>query len=254
MNENNFPLNENEELEQQEMDQQQQAYMIHMERRRRRIFVLRLALIAVLFLTAILIVAILVDKSAKQSQALAEKRQMQNEYNRLLLKAETDLRLDLRPFTPEEEAAMLSGERAPQEVVDAIVEECATPEPEFSGKTQDEVIAYYNDFLSKCQSSFLSEIDQLINEAKAEWPEAKKADSGKNNWLTKYTAQINTIEARVDKEFDGYMESMRSDLKSIDGSLDDDDLAIVSSFYARYAEEKERTVKRFTQQFSLSAG
>jgi len=249
---NGFPENENAEPDTELLDEMHEQLFQTLERRRKWSLVLRVALISFLVLAVLLIVAVLAEQSAQKSQALLQKQQMQNEYNRVLLKAESDLNMELRPFTPEEEAAMLSGERTPQEVVDAIVAESATPVPEFSGKTQDEVIAYYESFLEQCEAGFLSDINALIETARDEWQEAKKTEADKKNWLTKYTARINEIEYRADKEFDGYMDNMKSELKDIDGSLDEDDLSIVSSFYARYNEEKERTINRFTEAYHLS--
>ena len=254
MNENNMPVNPNEDLDAQTLEelQAQMQMLQQMDRRRRLILCLRFGAIVLLLIIGLLVVAFITNQNAKNQHKLNEVRQMQNEYNRMLSSKETELGIELRPFTSEEEKAMQSGERDPKDVISKIVEECATPVPEFSGKTQEEIIEAYNSYLLLCEQGFLDEIEALIDDAGEEWPEAKKTQSGKSNWLTKYTAMINQIELRADKEFDEYMSTMRSDLKDIDGSLDDDDIAVVSSFYARYNEEKERTLKRFTEAYHLS--
>ncbi len=203
----------------------------------------------VLFLSFLFVLAYTVTNERNDSRALSQYREMQEQFNKELFRTEEELGLPLRDFTPEEEEAMLRGERTPEEIIAEIVEECATPAPILSGKTFQDVNKEFRLILDTVKSNFKLEMDALIARAKVDFKTLVTEDE-KEEFLLSYIEEMAALESRSDSQFDSYIEELTAAFISVDGSLDASDTAQIEAYKKEYENEKTVQMARFSKEYN----
>jgi len=166
------------------------------------------------------------DLAAMATELKAEKAQVLASYGQL----------SAQDLTPEEEAAVISGELSVEKALAIIGGPDTSTGLDVTVSEPTQILDYYLAQIYALKAEFLGRLGALYSQALEDWaalPPGERNEGSKKSFALDYTIQAYNLEGECDARIEHLLAALAADLKSINA-----DTSVIDRIRAAYKEEK----------------